>query len=560
MLDYIIQSNIIQNLCYGAISPKQVENINAEIRKSLIANNETSFDLTTLHNQIMANTFFRLTSTQTQEAIVNGYVQTHLRPLLKESNVTHLSAQFYLYENLAFESAKALVNVLKDSDITSLNLRADKFLYHRVSDGYERYVTIPNTNTEDYQYGSNNMGPNDSSIKVIADTLKETHISNITLSEYKMSESDFGTLSESLKNSNVTHITFSMLDISDEGYNAFSAGIKDSPLMNITIEYLPYNYIFYGSRIISDKGMKYLSDGLIDSNVSAIAFKNCLISKNGYDIFSKVLKDTNITTIDLVGTYGLEESFSDSDFSNLIDSIKDTNVTTLNLSNNKITGIHQSNGCEMPTYLDLPLDSTNLTSLNLSSNSIGNQGIAGLAKSLKGSKVTDIDLSFNRFTDCGLKNFSMALKDTELTTINLSGNKISDDGLSFLVEGLKDSHVNTLRMHSGTFCNNSITEKGYNKLIEDLKHTPVKNLLIDEFSYDSYHEYIESQKTKTIPIDSVINSVNMGHKVIDINDVLLPNDSPISGNDHVIHAPLPMLSSTFIENNLPQIHDSGSVF
>jgi hypothetical protein len=249
-------------------------------------------------------------------------------------------------------------------------------------------------------------------------------LTQIDLTNQKLSESSLKILAQNLKGTSVHTIILINNQIGDSGVAELAKNLKGTSVHTI---YLGYNQI-------GASGAAELAKNLKGTSVHTINLRSNQIGASGAAELAKNLKGTSVHTIDLmanqIGASGAAE---------LAKNLKGTSVHTINLHSNQI-------GASGAAELVNNLKGTSVHTIDLMANQIGASGAAELAKNLKGTSVHTINLWGNQIGNSGAAELAKNLKGTSVHTINLSGNQIGDSGAAELAKNLQGTSVHTINL------------------------------------------------------------------------------------------------------------------
>ncbi|XP_039286200.1 uncharacterized protein LOC111051382 [Nilaparvata lugens] len=267
-------------------------------------------------------------------------------------------------------------------------------------------------------------GIQDDDFKFLADVLKDTQIATLDLSENRLKCDSLMILAPCLVNTKI--ISLSLQDnklIGIDGLNCLAGVLKDTQITSLDIRFIELNSEF----------LKTLALSLVDTKITALKFSCNYLCSDGLKYFSQSLKNTQITSID-VTDFGSEVNTASPIFFN---SLVDTKIISLSL-----TYCHES----IPTFDSLAnvLKDTPLTSLKISPIFDGdNNWMNSVAHCLVNSNITSLYL--DRLSVSDIKFLADVLMSTKTTSIDIRRIKHHHDSMKLLELCLLNANITHLR-------------------------------------------------------------------------------------------------------------------
>ncbi|XP_039296538.1 uncharacterized protein LOC111046006 [Nilaparvata lugens] len=267
----------------------------------------------------------------------------------------------------------------------------------------------------------------------------------------------------------------------------------DNICKNIISYELPIKCLNVSRNSIPFKLLQSLSSLLTSCPITHFDLSDSLFDFEGKNLFVPILKSSQITHLNLSGN---KIKFEAIHF--LAEALKDgpCHLTELDVS-------HGVLNCVRLQELAPSLKGSNVTTLKLANNELDNNSISSLVTVLKDTQISCIDLSFNDIRCRSFKEFSNTVKHTKLTSLelcgieicnecieclgnvvednpqlislNLSSNPINLKSMHILTSHLVNSNITSLKM-GGLSKNNNDYNAALSCLLKSLKNTKVTDI------------------------------------------------------------------------------------
>ncbi|RZF43478.1 hypothetical protein LSTR_LSTR001739 [Laodelphax striatellus] len=436
-----------------------------------------------------------------------------LKYLVHNLNNTHITHLDVSGNKLSNQEIKYLENIIRDDELFSVELKINAVdcNYCNVLDQFDGRGRTKKTKL-DLSHCEN---VRENGIDFLTHTLKENQIACLDLSNNLINCESLKIIAQCLVNTKVTNINLSCISLDPDVINYLAPALSYSQVTSIDLCYTSLNC----------ESMKILTSYLEDTKITCINFTGNDLNSNAISYLAAVLPRTQITSIDLSHTTMNCETMSI-----LSSALMNTKITSINLSNNNlnidaikylalalpkthITSIdlsHTTMNCSSLMLIASCLVDTKISHLNLSGNLFIFQGINHLAHCLKNTQITSIDLSKNNMNHVSLNAFSSHLIETKISCLSLSCNNLGNEGVTSLSQVLARTKITSIDLSQ-----NCINCEGLKVLASCLIGTKINslNLSNNKFGYDGVKHLASCLK------DCEVTNLNLSNSSIKCNSL-----------------------------------------
>ncbi|XP_039286528.1 uncharacterized protein LOC120351873 isoform X1 [Nilaparvata lugens] len=319
-----------------------------------------------------------------------------------------------------------LGRVLKNTNLTSLAL-GENHLTSELLNDFAKHLPESHINSLDLSYNFDlNTKLGKDRMNFLATILKDTKITNLNLAGNGL---NLKLLAPSLKGTKMKSLDLTGCGIQDDDFKFLADVLKDTQITTLDLS----------DNCLKCDSLMILAPCLVNTKIISLSLQNnILIGINGLNCLAAVLKDTQITSLD-ISLIELNSEF----IKTLTLSLVDTKITTLKFSSNYLC----SDGLK---YLSQFLKDTQITSIDVSNfGSEDNTAVSMFFNSLVGTKIISLSLTYCHENMPTLDSLANVLKDTPLTSLKISVTSpmIDDDDnnwMSSVAQCLADSNITSL--------------------------------------------------------------------------------------------------------------------
>lgn len=325
----------------------------------------------------------------------------------------------------------------------------------------------------------------DEGVKYLTESLKETQITELDLSENKIGSDVAQYLNKMLSNTKMRSLYLDVHYTEDGDVNKYISQRSYCDIKNI--------HITIHNNKIGIKGAQYLNKTFQNIAIAELTLDSQNLEADDAQYLAQAFKNTKISELKMFYNHIMQLN----GIQYLVQAFKDSQIAKLNVHAEKIrtTGVK---------YLAEFLREVKVLDLDLGLNYIGDEGMKYLAPALKNSDIMYINLAWNDIEAEGARYLSKILQNSKILFIDLCNNGIGTDGARYLADGLPYSQVTGIHLHG-----NMIEYAGYKYLIDVVDNT---NISWVNLHYNNIEAGLE-EGTKLWPYSIPRDTITIAYKI-----------------------------------------------